>query len=153
MSAHSGSQTLVVGADQVASLSDVAFRLSRKLRKHSDTDLTMSQMSALTMLERHGTQRISDLARREQISRSSATRLVSNLERTGYVERLTDPDDGRSFLVTMTPHGQELLADGKQRANAFLATEIERLAPEDRAALMEALPALTRLINVHDRHV
>lgn len=76
-----------VEREQVAVLQDVSFRLTRRLRKHSNPDLSLSQMSALSTLQRHGPMRIGDLARREQISKSSATRLVARLESTGYLDR------------------------------------------------------------------
>ena len=130
---------------QVASLQDASLRLTRRLRKHSQTELTMSQISALSTLQRHGPLRVGELARREQISKSSATRLVARLEATGYLERKVDPEDGRSFVVAITTHGHSLLASARQRANEFLALQVNRLAEDDRRALLAALPALERL--------
>jgi len=134
-----------VDSKQVASLQDASLRLTRRLRKHSQTELTMSQISALSTLHRHGPLRVGELARREQISKSSATRLVARLEATGYLERKVDPEDGRSFVVAITTHGHDLLASARQRANEFLALQVNRLAEDDRRALIAALPALERL--------
>jgi DNA-binding MarR family transcriptional regulator len=134
-----------VDSRQVASLQDASLRLTRRLRKHSQTELTMSQISALSTLQRHGPLRVGELARREQISKSSVTRLVARLEVTGYLERKVDPEDGRSFVVAITAHGHDLLASARQRANEFLAVEVNRLAEDDRRALLAALPALERL--------
>jgi DNA-binding MarR family transcriptional regulator len=134
-----------VDSKQVASLQDASLRLTRRLRKHSKTELTMSQISALSTLHRHGPLRVGELARREQISKSSATRLVARLEATGYLERKVDPEDGRSFVVAITTHGHDLLASARQRANEFLALQVNRLAEDDRRALIAALPALERL--------
>ena len=134
-----------VDSRQVASLQDASLRLTRRLRKHSQTDLTMSQISALSTLQRHGPLRVGELARREQISKSSVTRLVARLEATGYLERKVDPEDGRSFVVAITSHGHDLLASARQRANEFLALQVNRLAEDDRRALLAALPALERL--------
>jgi DNA-binding MarR family transcriptional regulator len=105
----------------------------------------MSQISALSTLQRHGPLRVGELARREQISKSSVTRLVARLEATGYLERKVDPEDGRSFVVAITAHGHDLLGSARQRANEFLALQVNRLAEDDRRALLAALPALERL--------
>jgi DNA-binding MarR family transcriptional regulator len=134
-----------VDSRQVASLQDASLRLTRRLRKHSQTELTMSQISALSTLQRHGPLRVGELAQREQISKSSVTRLVARLEATGYLERKVDPEDGRSFVVAITAHGHDLLASARQRANGFLALQVNRLAEDDRRALLAALPALERL--------
>lgn len=137
---------VAVHAEDVAALQDVSLRLTRKLRKRSQTDLSMSQISALSTIQRHGPLRVGELARREQISKSSVTRLVARLEGTGYLERTVDPDDGRSFMVAITAHGHELLAAARQRANEFLALQVGRLSEDDRRSIMAALPSLERLI-------
>jgi DNA-binding MarR family transcriptional regulator len=132
--------------DRVAALQDLSLRLTRKLRKHSETELTMSQVSALSSIERHGPMRVGELARREQISKSSVTRLVSKLEAMNYLKRTVDPEDGRSFVVAVTVHGHDLLAAARQRANEFLAVQVGRLAEPDRQAILAALPSLERLV-------
>jgi DNA-binding MarR family transcriptional regulator len=106
----------------------------------------MSQVSALSSIERHGPMRVGELARREQISKSSVTRLVSKLEAMNYLKRTVDPEDGRSFVVAVTAHGHDLLAAARQRANEFLAVQVGRLAEPDRQAILAALPSLERLV-------
>jgi DNA-binding MarR family transcriptional regulator len=135
---------------QVAALQEASLLLTRRIRKLSHTELTLSQMSALSTLQRHGSMRVGDLANREQISKSSMTKLIAKLEEMGYLGREVDPEDGRSFRVTITEHGHALLADSRQRANEFLAGEIERLDEQHRVALLDALPALQAL--VHPTH-
>lgn len=135
-----------VAREQVAVLQDVSLRLMRRIRKHSLTDLTLSQMSALSTLQRHGPMRVGDLARREQISKSSATKLVARLEAIGFLSRTPDPNDGRSFHVGITPVGHEYLAASSERANEYLAAEVEALSDDDRALLLAALPVLARLV-------
>lgn len=135
-----------VQANEVAALQDVSLRLMRKLRKHSHTDLTMSQISALASIQRNGPMRVGELARREQISKSSVTRLVAKLQEMDYLERRVDPDDGRSFVIDVTDHGRELLAASRERGNEFLAHQVGRLSEDDRVAILAALPSLERLI-------
>jgi DNA-binding MarR family transcriptional regulator len=106
----------------------------------------MSQISALSTIQRHGPLRVGDLARREQISKSSVTRLVARLEETDYLERRVDPEDGRSFVVVITAHGHDLLAASRRRANEFLAHQVGRLSEDDRHAIFAALPSLERLV-------
>ncbi|MBS1694616.1 MAG: MarR family transcriptional regulator [Actinobacteria bacterium] len=134
-----------IRGEQIAALQDVSLLLTRRVRKHSQTDLTMSQISALSTILRHGPIRVGELARREQISKSSTTRLVAKLEAMGYLQRSADPDDGRSFVVGITPNGHELLASARARANDYLVHQIGRLSEDDRLAILAALPSLQRL--------
>lgn len=123
-------------------------RLARRLRKHSGAELTPSQMSALTSLERHGALRIGRLAEIEGISKSSVTRLVDKLETMGLVERTPDESDGRSWQVGLTAPGVELLAESSRRADEYLARQLDALSADDQRRLRAALPALARLLEV-----
>lgn len=121
-------------------------RLDRKLRKAAGPDgLTPSQHSALFSLSRHGPFSLGELARREQVGKSTVTRLVANLAAKGLVERSADGLDGRSSIVAITPHGRTLLAAVAEGSNDYLRERLAALAPDDLARLLEALGALGRL--------
>lgn len=125
-----------------------ALRLGRRLRRQSGTGLTPSQESALSALERHGSMRIGRLAEHEQIGKSTVTRLVANLEALGLIRRRPDTEDGRTWWVDLTDRGHELLAESTERANAYLAMQLEALSPADQRHLLAAVPALERLLEV-----
>ncbi len=134
-------------SSDVARLRLVNLRLARRLRKYSRAAVTPSQLSALTTLRRHGPLRVGQLADREQISRSSTTRLGGRLGALGLVERTPDAEDGRSAWIALTPKGAELLADSSDRADEYLSTQLARLDPAERQVLLGALPVLERLLD------
>lgn len=123
-------------------------RLARRLRKHSGADLTPSQMSALTTLERHGTIRIGRLAQIESISKSTVTRMAGKLEALGLVERTPDESDGRSSQVGLTAEGVTLLTTSSRRADEYLTRQLAGLSDDDQRHLIAALPALERLLEI-----
>jgi DNA-binding MarR family transcriptional regulator len=86
--------------ESAAALSQSIHRLSRRLRKHARLQLTASQMSALTTVERHGELRLGELGRLEQVGKSTMTRLVSKLADAGdtYGDGSTPPTAGDSSL-------------------------------------------------------
>ena len=135
-------------AAQVAPLRLTMLRLHRRLRKNSNAGLTPSQLSALTTLERHGEMPIGRLAEREQITKSSVTRLVVKLETMGLVQRGLDAKDSRSWRVDLTDRGRELLAASSARADAYLARQIAALTAGDQQRLLAAVPVLERLLDV-----
>ena len=61
--------------------------------------------------------RMQDLAARAVLSRTRISRIVTELEGAGYVERRPDPNDRRAWLATLTPAGR---ATFKQTAPAYL---------------------------------
>ena len=71
--------------------------------------LTMTQFFALNLLEGPEPQRISDLARRLELSHPAATNLVDALEARRLVARRREGKDRREIRVRLTPTGRGLL--------------------------------------------
>ena len=94
------------------------------------------------MLVFGGPRTVSALADAEQVALPTISRLVATLERAGLVERRAHPDDGRSVVVHATARGERLLAEGRHRRVARLATEIEGLSEADLRALERAAELL-----------
>lgn len=65
--------------------------------------------------------RVTELARRAQLSKPTVVYLVNDLERLGYVERVPDPSDGRAKLVRLTARGVR----AQEEARAVVA-EVEQ---------------------------
>src|SRR6188768_2704446 len=91
--------------------------------------------------------RMQDLAARAVVSRPRVSRIVSELESAGFLERRADPADGRAWFVTITSAGRDML-----RSTAPLYLDgIERhfnrhISAEDRRRV-EAL--LTPVVDAH----
>ena len=66
------------------------------------------------------------------IHRSAMVALVDDLEQRGLAERRRDPTDRRAYTLYLTTAGRKLLA------------ELQRVAEEDEAELLEALDASER---------
>jgi DNA-binding MarR family transcriptional regulator len=56
---------------------------------------------------------IGELGLRRNLSPSGISRSVDRLTRLGLVERATNPDDGRSLLVALTPNGLQRLREAQ----------------------------------------
>jgi DNA-binding MarR family transcriptional regulator len=121
-------------------------RMARRLRQESGSDLGPSQLAALATVERHGPLTPSELAERERIRRPGATRILARLAEAGLVERLPDPADGRSAIVSIRAEGRSLLRRLRRRKTAYLATRIRELPESDRRTLARAAEVLERLL-------
>ena len=53
----------------------------------------------------HGGTRLTELAARMGIGAPAATELVNDLQTLGYVNRISDPSDGRAKLIVVTRRG------------------------------------------------
>jgi DNA-binding MarR family transcriptional regulator len=82
-------------------------------------DHTAAHHPVFESIDREGT-RLTVLAARAGMTHQSMGELVRTLERRGYLERRSDPSDGRATLVLLTRRGREAV----RRAVAEIA-EIE----------------------------
>ena len=92
--------------------------------------------------------RMQDLAARVVLSRTRVSRLVSELERVGYIERVPDPDDGRATLARITPEGRAARRDA---APVYLAGIEKHFNRHLTAAQQDAVAkGLQRVVDAHE---
>lgn len=121
-------------------------RLSRRIRyEREDDSLTLNQLSALGVLERHGPIPVGELAAHERVRPPSMTRTVTALEELGLVIREPHPVDRRLAVVRITEAGLGRTAADRKRRDAWLAHRLRELSTEERKQLRDVLPILEKL--------
>jgi DNA-binding MarR family transcriptional regulator len=125
-------------------------RLARRLRRQGAGDLTPSQASALSSLERLGPMTLGELSATEGVRPPTLTKIVAALEEQGLVSRRADPHDRRVAHVAATPAGADLLARARSTSDAYLASRLSALPPDDLAALARAVEVLERLLEADE---
>ena len=132
-------------------LHSAAIHLLRTLRKVDEASgLTASRLSALSVLVFGGPTTLGELARAEQVSAPTMSRLVRGLERDGLVVREPLAEDARAVRVRATVRGRRILERGRERRVAEFArllsgkpaTELETLGAA--ADILEGLLAPAR---------
>jgi DNA-binding MarR family transcriptional regulator len=125
-------------------------RLARRLRQEAGAGITLSQLSALSTVERAGPLSLKELAEVERVTPPSMTRISTCLEERGLVVRTADAADRRVARLAISVSGQLLLDQTRSRRDAYLATRLQAMSAEDRDSLARALPILERLIGDQD---
>jgi DNA-binding MarR family transcriptional regulator len=120
-------------------------RLNRRIRLASN-DIPPLQLSTLASIEEHGPLRLGELAAREAVSAPTMTRVLAGLDERGLIVRTPDPGDARSVRVSLSDVGHTVLDDVRSRRTALLDARLARLTPQQREALIAALPALEALV-------
>jgi len=125
----------------------VVGRFVRRLRQgHEAGDLTLSELSVLSRLDRCGPLPAGVLADQERIRPQAMSVIVSVLEERGLVARTPDPDDARRFGLSATPAGRELLAGRRSaKAQRVAVALTETLTAAERRCLVATLPLLDRV--------
>ena len=130
---------------EIARLRVAIGRLHRRMVQRTSGNLTFSQTSALVAVEKVGPIRLGELAARERVAAPSMTRTVSGLVEAGLLHRAGDPQDGRSFLLSITELGRGFIEGLRTERNAALAEGVAQLTEQEYAALRAALPVLEHL--------
>lgn len=127
-------------------LNSAAIHLLRGLRSvDRESGLTAARLSALSVLVFGGSCTLGRLARAEDVTDPTMTRIVDGLEGLGLATRSRHPDSGRQVLVSATSAGRRLMADARQRRIDVIAAALRSLGADDRRAIVAAAPALHAL--------
>jgi DNA-binding MarR family transcriptional regulator len=132
-----------------ATLRIAVMRLARRLRaERVETDLTLSQLSALSSVDAHGPLPLGALATHERVQPPSMTRIVGVLVDRGLLSRGPHETDGRQIVVATTAAGRDLLKEDRRRREAWLAQRLRELTPRELGVLHEAAPILEKLTSI-----
>jgi DNA-binding MarR family transcriptional regulator len=114
-------------------------------------DVSVTQCYALDTLVEHGPMRLSALAERLFLDKSTTSRVVNTLARKGYVEQRADATDGRAMLISATRQGQRLCA----RISSDLVEQQKQLlgdlAPDIRAGVVHVIQRLAQAADARFR--
>ncbi len=119
-------------------------RISRRVRFESSHDVAPHQFSVLCRLEE--TPRTpGELADIERVAKPSMTRTVGALVERGLVRRQPDPTDGRQVILSITDDGRRSVRAIRRRRDAWMASRVVALTPEDQDVLVRATAILAKV--------
>jgi DNA-binding MarR family transcriptional regulator len=108
--------------------------------------VAVAEAHALLELSREPGLSQNGLAARLRLEKSTVSRIVTLLERRGWVERRRDTVDTRIVHVHLTRLGQETAANLAASRQAKFAKIFGAIPATERTAVLDALEALTQVI-------
>jgi MarR family transcriptional regulator for hemolysin len=103
----------------------------------------MSQLPVLIVLKQGKPMPQAELARIARVEQSSMAQLLNRMERDGLVERVADPTDKRSRLISLTELASRRMHKGKAIMDATVKIALQGFSAAD----IERLDELMRRIN------
>ncbi|MFJ1546674.1 MarR family winged helix-turn-helix transcriptional regulator [Streptomyces sp. NPDC088246] len=133
------------GVDEVTRAVLTASRLlvavsARSLAAVEDR-VTLPQFRLLVVLSTNRNAKLVTLAERLGVNPSTAMRMLDRLIAAGLAEREVNPANRRETVLRVTSEGRRLVEDVTAGRRREIAGIVERLAPEQRTALIDALTA------------
>lgn len=121
-------------------------RLTRLVRNQRvDTSITLTHLSAMASLRKHGPMSAGELATVERVQPPSMTKVLASLEEKGLVERAPHPQDRRQAIIEITERGDALIESEQRSRDAWLSRRLEMLSADERALLHQVVPILDKL--------
>lgn len=138
------SKTAALASISIEQTADLVRRVTRLLRQGSQEDwtslsLSRAQLRILILLQQEKAAAVGRLASTLGVTLPSITATVDRLVQAGLVTREDDPSDRRRVINRLTPAGQALLERLQEGRRARLVGALERLTPDELAALGSAL--------------
>lgn len=111
------------------------------------------QVEALDYLHVRGQASIKELAERLNIPKQHASKIVGKLEELGLARRARDPEDGRSWLFSLTDDGRSFVGEHIAQSNKHLVAYLDSLGEKDRQDLLASLETAARIVGSHHAEV
>lgn len=115
-------------------------KLAEWLAASPYNDLQPAHCAAVQAIWKHPEgARLTAMAQTARITKQSMSTLVDHLQRTGYIERAGDPDDGRALRLRLTERGLALGKDVRAFAQRLEADWCRRVGDQRIQELRETL--------------
>ncbi len=116
-------------------------RVYAAVRTAGYDDLSPAMARIAAQIAEEGS-RVTELAERARITKQSASVLVEQLERAGYVTRVPDPADARAKVVALAERGLAVQRVARREERAIEREWTRHLGADRMRALHDALTAL-----------
>ena len=109
--------------------------------------MSVSQCYILETLYFHGSMNMKDLACKMHLAISTITRIVDQLERKKYINRLRNENDLREKFISLTKSGEKIFL--KSWENVFKSEKkiFEKIKPEHRKPMLDLLKELNKSVD------
>jgi|GEM_PF-6003951 len=136
---------------------DKAFFLAARAFVHSFKDsnflaefkLDRAQYYTLMWIEDRQRARLKDLAQLMDLDQSTVSRHVNQLEALSLVKKENDSDDLRSWFITLTPKGKNILDSIELHRRQILEQAIKNWSKKDKEMLKSLLERLWHDLTTH----
>jgi DNA-binding MarR family transcriptional regulator len=108
---------------------------------------SISQLPVLVSLKTAGSMSQGELARIVGVEQPSMAQLLSRMERDELVQRVPDPADGRSRLVSLSAQASRQLPKAKRVMDQTCVQALSGLSVEEQAVLLELLERVEANLN------
>lgn len=118
-----------------------------RARLRSEFETTLPRFDLMAQLYRHpGGLRMGELSHLMMVTGGNITGITDQLEKDGFVERVTPPDDRRAYRVQLTEAGRAAFEEMARVHEGWIIELMSGLSKEQQGALYDLLSALKQTL-------
>ena len=136
---------LMIGALLTIPMQEITRRVSAALLQQGFTDYRPTYQVVFQWCKPEGS-RLTELAERAGITKQSMGEIIDALELRGYVERISDPTDGRATLIRRTERGWQVNRVAREVVEQLQRQWARALGEEAFTELLQHLRRLALLV-------
>lgn len=141
------------GGQLALAVMDLQRAIKRAVLSHGEPgDLSPAAEGTLRTLQKHQPCRASDIAEAIGAGPSALSRQVADLEERGYIQRTSDPTDGRARLLELGSAGRQYLVMIELRRTDHITQFLKHWDDDRLDTALEVITDLTAAIEDHLPH-
>ena len=141
----------MINKELIAEMIELQRRVDRDRRQYEldawmHLKLSIGQLKSLFFISNRGATSLGKLAAALEVTPTNPTGIVDRLLKRGLITRTESPDDRRVLVLRTTPHGEELVAELRQKRKERMNEIFNRLSDEEAAVVAQALKFMVKAI-------
>ncbi|MDC7127010.1 MAG: MarR family transcriptional regulator [Spirochaetales bacterium] len=126
------------------SLSNVIIEFYEKMSSWEEsivigTGVSLPKMHIIEIIGIYGSMRMKDLAGKIGITTGTLSIAIDKLEKRGFVKRVPNPEDRRSYLIALTPEGHKLYEKHNSEHINMTDSCLQDFSPEEQEVFKNLL--------------
>ncbi|NLC45279.1 MAG: MarR family transcriptional regulator [Clostridiales bacterium] len=121
-------------------------KINKQLLKTYKEDLTSSEFYALLSVYYFGDMKMTAFADNLGIKKQQATRVINDLVKKGYIQRIYDESDRRVVLISLTPEAKMYLNGYTAKTIGMVNDSLEGFNKSEIEELQNAIKTINRLL-------
>jgi len=125
------------------------FNKSLKHKFHhyvQDSGFTLPQLSVISILEKHGEQKVSELSFKMGLSNSTVSGILDRLEQKDIIKRERTKNDRRVVKISLTGESQDFCNDFRKKKEEYLTQLLKKLSEQEIRDIIKGLEILNRAL-------
>jgi len=142
-------------ADQTKNISELLLKIKNKCHEKDkktaeNFGITYPEFNCMSLFFSKDQFLVKELAEKLCLTSGGVTRIVSNLEKDGYVIREMAPHDRRGVVVSMTDKGKILVQKLQDDSREYCHSVLSNIPQTDHAMLLRSMELLLKALKKRD---